>query len=188
MTEGRYNPLAKQTKNIITREWVEKEMRSFNSTNIRHHLILSVMYTLIFIPITALSIFLICEIIDPGFWKIPCAILVAVFFSSPSWGLIWTLFQDLLDRKRLANGLLEITTAPLHHKREKAVWRRWQSRVEEFLCFKGFDAYRADHTNYQLATEKDLFYLVHFRGKKEIKLLYSAKMYEYQTEESNDAF
>lgn len=163
-------------------------MRFYNKANIRYHLLLSVVYTLIFIPLTVFSVYLSRELIESPILKIPTVIFVAVFFSSPSWALLCTLCKDLSERKRLLGGKLEITTAPLHRKREKIVHYHRHTRIDEYLCFKGFDAYLSDHTNYQLADEKGLFYLVHYQGKKEIKRLYSAKMYDYQVGETDEFF
>ena len=96
--------------------------------------------------------------------------------AAPSWGSILALCLSIYEKRVLDRGEFEISTCELLYKREKPV----QRHVEEMLVFAEFEECSVSHTQYQLAAGGDVFYIVHWRNKKKIKLLYSAKMYDYQ--------
>lgn len=75
----------------------------------------------------------------------------------------------------IQNGMFEIVSREVLYKIEKPVRRH----MEEFLGFDGFGDVLVGHTDYQLAAAGDLFYIVRYQGKNKVRLLYSAKMYEY---------
>ena len=52
--------------------------------------------------------------------------------------------------------------------------------IVEFLHFADFNDVSVDNITFQLAAQADIFYIVHYKGSRNIKLLYSAKMYDYQ--------
>ena len=76
----------------------------------------------------------------------------------------------------LARGDFDIVTRDVSYKSEEMV----QRRLENYLHFCEFNKISVGHTTFQLASAGDTFYIVHYKAKKDIKLLYSAKMYEYQ--------
>ena len=86
------------------------------------------------------------------------------------------LVRALLERKTLLRGEFDIVTREVLYKREKRV----QRHTEECLKFDDFKEISVTHTAYELASAGDAFYIVHYKAKKRIKLLYSARAYDYQ--------
>ena len=168
--------MQKQTKNIITREWVEKELRFYNTADIRSCLVVCSSVALVFIPLTVLCVYGTSLFFKNIFVKILSCILIGVLISCPVWLNLLSLRGFLAEKKRLANGDFEIVTREVLYKSEKLVHRH----IEEFLHFKDFKEISVGHTDFQLASAGDLFYLIHYKGEKSISLFYSCKMYEYR--------
>lgn len=172
------NPfMKKETKNIITREFIEKELRFFNTADIRSTLVLC-----------AIFLFLAAIIIIPSFFgifgenvslalRILLFLLVAIPTSAPFFICLFSLAISLKERKKLQRGDFEIVTRQLLYKSEEL--RNCNSTVE-LLHFSGFDKVSSGHTVFQLASAGDEFYIVHYKGKSTIKLFYPAAMYEYK--------
>ena len=167
--------MEKQTKNQINRAFVEKELRFYNTADIRCSLVLCAAWSLIFLPITWLCVWYTLTQIDNPLLKIAMFSVGTVIFSSPIWLNILMLVKCLLERKKLKNGEFDVVVRRVISKDEKIVHRH----MEEFLTFDGFAELSVGHTTYELATYGDVFYLVHYCGKNKIKLLYPEKMYEY---------
>ena len=168
--------MEKQTKNIITREWIEKELRFYNSADIKSRLVLCGVFTVILLPITIALIYGILLSLDNVLVKIVLSIFMGAITSSPIW-LFFILIQNALcERKMLARGDFDIVTRDVSCKSEEIVHRH----IEEYLHFSGFNKMSVGHTTFQLTSAEDTFYIVHYKDKKDIKLLYSAKMYEIQ--------
>ena len=168
--------MAKQTKNILTRDGVEKELRALNKAEKRANLALFAVSTFFFLPGAVLSVYGICS----EFSSTPLKILLSVFcggiMSSPFWLTLWSLALVRKEKKLLDRGEFYITVKPLLYKSEDLVHRR----LEEFLHFEGFRRIAVPHTTFQLASQGEDFYLIYYGGKKEITLLYAADMYEYK--------
>ena len=166
----------KQTKNLITRDSVEKELRFFNRADYRSAVVASCVMSAVFLPITYAILRSLFNSEMHVLLRILLALLVAFLVASPSWGSLLALAMAIMEKRRLDRGEFEISTCRLLYKREKPV----QRHVEEMLVFADFEECAVSHTQYQLAAGGDVFYLVHLRNKKKVKLLYSAKMYDYQ--------
>ncbi|MBQ8858572.1 MAG: hypothetical protein IJ012_02140 [Clostridia bacterium] len=168
--------MAKQTKNIITRDGVEKELRSRNKAEMRAILALCAVSILFFLPIAVLVIYGLCSSLS----SIPLKVLLSVFFggviSSPFWLTLWSLALVRKEKMLLDRGEFYIAVHPLSHKSENFHHRI----LKEFLHFDGFRKIVVPHTTFQLASPGDAFYLVYYPGKKEIVFLYAADMYEYK--------
>ena len=169
--------MEKQTKNILTREGIEKELRFDNTASIRALLVLCAVFS----PFLLLLTF---WVVGPGapqmkslVLKIVWCVFMGAFTSSPIWILLLGLRRFLVERKWLGRGEFDVVTREMSYKSEKQVHRH----IEERLHFPDFDAISVGHTLYQLASQEDVFYIVHYKTKKEIKLLYPAKMYEYKS-------
>ena len=168
--------MKKQTKNIITREWIEKELRFYNTADIKSRLVLCGVFTVILLPITIALIYGILLSLDNVLVKIVLSIFMGAITSSPIW-LSFLLIQNAFcERKMLARGNFDIVTCDVSYKSEEMVHRH----MEEYLHFSGFNKISVGHTTFQLTSAGDTFYIVHYKDKKDIKLLYSAKMYEIQ--------
>ena len=168
--------MEKQTKNIITREWIEKELCFYNAADIKSRLVLCSICMVIFLPITIALIYGIAESFDNAVVKIVLSIFMGCITSSPIW-LFFLLTRDALhERKMLAHGGFDVVIRDISYKSEEIVHRH----VEEYLHFCEFNKFSVGHTTFQLASKGDTFYIVHYKDKKDIKLLYSTKMYELQ--------
>ncbi len=168
--------MERQTKNIITRESVERELRFYNNADIRSTLVLTLALSIFFIPFTILLVYAVLALTENVFLKIVLGTVAGVLMSAPIWINICFLFSFLHERKLIVGGEFEIVIRPVSYKSKEIAHRH----TEELLVFSGFERTTVGHTEYQLASPGDDFCLVHYRNKKTIKLLYSLKLYEYK--------
>ena len=173
---GEWSAVEKQTKNIITREWVEKELRFYNTADIKAMLVLCGALSLVLIPFTVGFVYAICVFVPNVALKIILSVLIGALSTAPVWINLLGLRGALSERKLLRRGEFDIAVRTVTRKSEKPVYRH----VEEFLHFDDFEEISFGHTKFQLASHGDEFYIVHYKTRKTIKLLYSAKMYEYE--------
>ncbi|MBE6577960.1 MAG: hypothetical protein E7653_07500 [Ruminococcaceae bacterium] len=167
--------MEKQTKNIITREWVEKELRFYNKADIRSTLFLMGVFFVLFIPLAAVAVSGVVQLVEKVWLEIVLSVLFAGFMYIPVWAHLFVLTKFLRERKLLLCGDFDIVTRAVSYKSEKLTRRN----TEELLHFSGFKEISVGHTEYQLASQGDEFYIVHYKGSDAVKLLYSSKMYEY---------
>lgn len=166
----------KQTKNIISREWVAKELLFYNTADIRYALVLCGVFSLFFLPLTVLLIYSICSSYENVALEIFFSVILGTISSAPIWINILSLRKSFAERKMLKRGEFDVVTREVTDKSEKLIHRH----LEEFLCFNDFKETTVDHTVFQLASVGDEFYIVHYKTKNTIKLLYPAKIYEYK--------
>ena len=163
----------KQTKNVITREFIEKELRFYNTADIRSTLVLCGALSLFFVPLT---IGVICGFfaLFKNIWlKILLSVLIGGLTSAPVWINLLSLKTSLTERKLLQNGDFDIAVCEVQYKDEKPVHRH----TEKFLHFNGFKEVSVGNVNYDFVSQGDEFYIVHYKDLTDIKLIYSLKMY-----------
>lgn len=171
--------MEKQTKNIITRKQIEKDLLFSNTASIKH--------TAVCLAAVALALGVVSAIflsfLPTGFLWLD--IIIWVFFigivGAPVWAISAMLIKALIERKHLKKGDLQIVVRPLLYKEEKLV--RGSDNFEKVFHFKDFEEVLADSTHYQLSTPGDLFYIVHYRGSRDAKSVLPSKLYEYKEEE-----
>ncbi|MBR2033900.1 MAG: hypothetical protein IKA46_07190 [Clostridia bacterium] len=168
--------MQKQTKNIITRDFIEKELRFYNTADIKSTLVVCSIFALTFLPLTVGIIYGILSLFENILIKIVLSVIVGGITSEPLWFNLLELRRALSKRKLLACGDFDIVTRDVSYKSEELVHRH----IEEYLHFCDFNKISVGHTIFQLSSVGDTFYIVHYKAKKDIKLLYSAKMYELQ--------
>ena len=168
--------MEKKTKNIITREFIEKELRFYNGADIKSAVVLLGVLSLIFVPITIGSAHVILSLVKNIALKIALLIVVCGLTSAPIWLNLSGLFVSISNRKLLARGEFDIVTRDVQYKSEKMVHRH----MEEYLHFQDFGAVWAGHTAYQITSNGDVFYIVHYKTKNKAEMIYSTKMYEYK--------
>ena len=162
--------MEKQTKNIITRKTVEKELYLRNKADIRSPLVMCGILLLIF----ALPTIGIIALIQNIYMKILVAFLLG---SGPVVAFLLQLFVlriSFKERTLLHNGDFEITVHKVQYKDEKLVNR---FGAQKYLHFGGFKKIAVENANYDLTAQGDAFYLVHYKGSAEIKLLYPLRAY-----------
>lgn len=165
--------MEKQTKNVITRKTVEKELYLRNKADIRSPLVMCGILLLIFAPLTIGIIALIQNI----YMKILVAFLLG---SAPVVAFLLQLFVlriSYKERMLLHNGDFEITVHKVQYKDEKLVNYFGSARAQKYLHFGGFKKIAVENANYDLTAQGDAFYLVHYKGSAEIKLLYPLRAY-----------
>ncbi len=163
-------------KNILTRDYVERELQFYNKADIRSTLVLSAVMALFFIPFAILGIVLVMAVVDELILKIVLCTLLGTLLSCPCWLHVLALIKHFQEGKQLKNSEFEIVTRKVRDKSEKVVHRH----TEKFLSFEDFRDISVGGTTYDLSTYGDVFYIVHYRGKNEIKLLYPEKMYDFK--------
>lgn len=168
--------MEKQTKNVITRDFVAKELKFFNTADIRSILVLCGGLSLVFLPLTFGLVYGILCLFEALLLKIILSFVVGVIISAPVWINLLTLPKILAERALLLKGDFEITVKTVLYKNEKIVRRH----TEGFLHFEGFKECSVGNTTFQLTSEDDEFYIVHYRSRDSIKLLYFTKIYEYK--------
>ena len=171
----RYIPMP-PAKNTITREWIEKELRFYNGADIKSSLVLCGVITLLLLPITIGLTYGIFILVKNLLIKIVSALIFLAIMCLPIGINAAMLCTALAERKLLLRGEFDVVIRDVLYKSEKLVNRH----TEQMLHFQGFDEISVGSTTFQLAAEGDLFYIVHYKTKKKIRLLYSAKIYEYK--------
>lgn len=176
--------MSHQTKNIITRESIEKELREDNRLCVRSSVILCVVMAVIFVPLTigfVMSVSNICQrLIQNILVEILACVLVGAIGLAPVYINLWGLRGDLIRQKLLKQGDFDIVVESVLYKSTKIVRRH----EEEFLHFKAFGAVNASHTHFQLASTGDDFYIIYYRQIKKVAVIYPCKMYEYMENEA----
>jgi hypothetical protein len=173
--------MEKQTKNIITREWIEKELWFYNTADLKVGIGIFAIVFLVCIPFAAFFIGLIITVSYNLFFRILVSVLIGVLFIIPVAATAGGIFITVSERKKLKAGEFDIVVREMSYKIERATRRE----TILLLKFPDFREKRVDKTTYFHADIGDEFYIVHYRtnkAKKTAKLVYSFKMYEYVTE------
>ena len=166
-----------ETKNIITRETIEKELKFLNKADIRFSLVLIAVMTVIFVPLSIISIYIFFSV---GRKTILLGIFCFLSFS----GFLLPIFLNLISLVRAINeahllkkGAWFVDVDKVRYKTEE-LQRRHTTYVLYFCRYKRVVSGGAD---FQLASQDDAFYLVIYKKKKpSVVLHYSQKMYEYR--------
>ena len=154
---------------------MEKELRFYNTADIRATLVTGGAMCFLFIPFAALCAYFIWITVDASFLRFLLSAVGAILFSCPVWLHVIALVKCLFERKQLNNGEFDVAVRKVTYKDERIVHRH----VEQYLSFEGFSDLSVPRTTYELSTFGDEFYLVHYKEKKTIKLFFPRKMYEY---------
>lgn len=160
--------MKKETKNILTREWVANELLAVN----KEHLF--TMYTfgsfcfIFFSLLTALAI--------STTLSLPYKIAGGIVFGSIPLLLILDLIHLLVQRMLITHGDFEITTEALLYK-SKNPWAR-RHEYDDVLHFRNFRKFGVHITSYTLATPGDTYYVVHYKNSNRILKIYPTKAYE----------
>lgn len=160
----------KQTKNIITRKEIEKELLFNNTASIKYT---AVCLAVLMLAFGGIGLFMLALSYGAAIFTFAIAgIIICVFL---------VMFARIfMERRHLKNGDLEIVIRHLLYKDERLVRVGKSRRMQEMFHFAGFEEVWANHTEYQLATMDDEFYIVHYKGSKTVKMLFPLKMYEYK--------
>ena len=166
--------MEKQTRNVITREIIEKELRFYNTADIRSNLVMIGVMALVCVPLIAMMVYISCEIFSSVWLEVVFSVLLGGLMGTPIWWNLFLLCRSLFDRRLLMRGDFEIVTRDLLYKQETTAHRHVRNKFH----FSDFNDTEVGNLIFQLACAGDEFYIVHYKTKKEIQLLYSTKMYE----------
>ena len=108
--------MQKQTKNVITREFIEKELRFYNTADIRSTLVLCGALSLIFVPLTIGAVYGFFALLENVCLKILLSVLVGGLTSAPIWINLLSLKMSLREQKLLQNGDFDIVVCEVQYK------------------------------------------------------------------------
>lgn len=179
--------MAKETKNVITKEEIKSELLALNRGDLIFHSVLGIVLLLLFLPF---NIAIISATWSDSYsvWIKLLSTLLTIIALDALFILDMVVFINVLvEKKKIKKDEFDITVRSLIYK-DDTVYRRFKlrrvlkgkiSRVpSKNLHFAGFDAEFVDGTTYNLASNGDDFYIVHFKDKNDVELLYPAKIYE----------
>ncbi len=162
-----------QTKNSITRRSVEKELYKGINDTIKINLLLCGIYVLL-LPCVILAVYVAVEKS-----VMAVAVVIAVILSFPLLFFIYCICDALRAKSLIKKGKFKISVCELQYKEEKTERNGKHFRIYKNLYFEGFDEVIVDNTAFQLATLKDMYYVVHYENKRVAQLIYPEKMYKY---------
>ena len=162
--------MEKQTKNIISRKWIEKELQFYNTASLKHTAVGFAAVILVF------GVFILFALV----FSHEMAIVSCLFGCIPMVAILVLLIRLLKERKQLKNEEFEIVIRHLLYKEEKLVRSGRSHRMQEMFHFEGFNEVWANHTEYQLASMDDEFYIVYYKGTKKAQMVFPLKLYEYK--------
>lgn len=160
--------MGKQTKNIITREKIENDLLFSNTATLKYT---AVCFAALMLAFLGIGLFILALSYAAAIVTFTIAGIIICVFA--------VMFARIfIERRHLKNGDVEIVIRHLLYKDERLVRVGKSSRMQEMFHFAGFEEVWANHTEYQLATMDDEFYIVHYKGSKTVKMLFPLKMYE----------
>ena len=172
--------MEKQTKNIITRKWVENELRFYNTADMKY------------LSLTGLIALVACLLLGgipiAGVWfELPGFLWVKILFSCVYGGALLIVivrmtkdaFIAFLQRNALRKGNFDIVVREVQYKLEKPVGASRHYHMGKFLCFEEFGDVQTTNDEYDMTSVGDAFYLVVYRMRKpKVRLWYPLKLYE----------
>ena len=169
--------MSKQTKEILTRDLIEKKLRSYNKADIRASATRLACIAPFCILFLAIFLGLTLSLADGWVTALLFGILFGLLYLAPVLAFAYVLFAALAEKKLLDQGAFDISLYTVAYKSEITKRRH----TVKTLHFVGSDmAVAVDNTTYQMAAEGDTFYLVSYRFKKpRVKLTYASKTCEY---------
>ena len=177
----------RDSKKIITREWVENELRFYNTADIKYLSVNLITLGLALGVPTYFCLLLTWSCFDSLWAKLlmsgPLAFLVLFIVFS----ILWQLIGKLRERRALKKGNFDVVLRTVQYKTEKGAYRRVRRRgrrrlqLVEYLVFDQFGAVEVDHDEYYRTNAGDEFYMaVYYLPKPKVRLRYSARSYQYK--------
>lgn len=167
--------MEKHTKNILTREFIFKELSFYNTADIRYNTVLTISLSILLLPFSVLIYHGFNELCENNI----LSIVMSLFMCSPVLYLIYEFYPLLRQRKKIKNGEFEIVKRKVLHKREKAVIFKHSMRLDRIIRFEGFKELTVGGSIYEMTDSGEEFYIVRYQNEKKVRLFYSAKRYEY---------
>ena len=165
-----------ETKNIITKETIEKELKALNKADIRSTMVYIAAMTVFFVPLSIIPIYL--------FFSVPRkTILLGIGCFLGSFVLLLPVLINLFflakvinEARLLKQGDWFVDIDQVRYKTQEIKYRH----TSNVLYFYRYERVASGGVNFQLASQDDRFYLVIYKKKKPCVVLhYSQKAYEY---------
>lgn len=167
----------KQTKNIITKESIYKELRFLNGADIRSACVVLAVMLIIFIPLSIMPIYIFCSIGQKTFLVGLLCFACTLIFLIPIGYWVYSLIKAIAQSKIIKNRAFSIVIDEVSYKQEELEHRH----MIKVLYFRQYGRVVSGNTEYQLASGDDAFYLVIYHTKKPmVALHYSMKMYQLE--------
>ena len=173
--------MEKQTKNIITKKMIESKLDFLTKADIRASVLLYFLgFVICFIAFGiifggAYAMWGHAEGIVLGAIGVVGLILLIGYFIKDVYGVI-------SSRRSVKRGEIEVSIEALSYKAEEAEGNSRSLRLVRYFYFPSFSKAAVGNTEFQLASNGDEFYIVHYKGEDRAVLLYSLKRYEYKEE------
>ena len=162
--------MEKQTKNLITRKEIEKDLLFNNTASIKYT---SVCLAAVVFAFGGIGLFMLALSYRAAIFTFVIAGIITCVF-------LVMFARIFIERKHLKNGDLEIVIRPLLYKDEKLIRSGRSHRLQEMFHFEDFDEVWVNRTEYQLAAMNDEFYIGYYKGSKKVEKVFPLKMYEYK--------
>ena len=188
-----------ETKNIITKETIEKELKFLNKADIRSSLVMIAVMAVIFVPLSIIPIYIFFSVGRKTILLGICCFLGFLVFLLPIFLNLISLVKAINEAHLLKKGDWFVDTDEVRYKTEEVEHRHTidvlyfyrygrvvsggveRRHTIDVLYFYRYGRVVSGGAEFQLASQDDAFYLVIYKKKKpSIVLHYSQKMYEYR--------
>ena len=167
--------MEKVTKNKIDRAYIARELSALRRGIRRYSIGAFFVLLPFFVPVTVFAVLDLVSSLGSLGAKIVWGFLAGALLSSPLWLMLVLFFISLKERRMITRGAYFVVKRTLSFKDETLVNRRLVRR----LHFPGFSPFAVGSRVYEFSFSGEEFYVVHYLGSKEIKLIYSTQIYEY---------
>ena len=169
--------MKKQTKNILKRSDIEKEMREANRIFLRSDLLSFFSLFLITVPLSCLFIYSFFQQAFHVFGVV--SLLCGLFIFAPNAYFAIALFRGIQEKKLLDQGAWGVECDYVTQKTDGEM--RYRYRVVKVLYFSKHRKHEVDSTIFECTDLGDEFYIVVLHGRKRIeKSIYPCKLYEWK--------
>ena len=173
-----------ETKNIITKETIEKELKFLNKADIRSSLVMIAVMAVIFVPLSIMPIYIFFSVGRKTILLGICCFLGFLVFLLPIFLNLIPLVKAINEAHLLKKGDWFVDTDEVRYKTEEVEHRHTiveHRHTIDVLYFYRYGRVVSGGAEFQLASQDDAFYLVIYKKKKpSVVLHYSQKMYEYR--------
>ena len=166
--------MAKQTKNLITRESCKKDLMHTAKADLRSDLVFLAVALLLMIPFIIMSV-------SVAKYILVLDILIALIFVTPPAILICMIVRDIMNLRLVASEGFSIVKDTVYSKIKGETPRNFSEgrHTVDVLNFKAHGRCVASGFNFEMSSVGDEFYLVVMHNKnKSIAMLFHSMMYE----------
>ena len=173
--------MERESKQIITREWVENELRFYNTADIKYLTVNLFSLGLVLGLLIYLALLLGWSVTASLWLKIVPTCLLGGVYLIIMGSLLAQLIEHLMERRALKKGNFDIVVRQVQYKTEKLRRNTRGLAMDEYLVFDQFGAIEVSHDEYYRTNAGDDFYMVvYYLPKPKVRLRYSKRSYQYR--------